>query len=123
MRHILRVWRSSWHLGEEFQVVAILHDTIEDDATKTINPFFISTLFGWDIANAVNDLTRCEGEEYLTSYIDRVKANPLAKAVKILDLNDHLNRLVGDESNEIRYNTKLNMRKRYTKAMEILSHD
>lgn len=125
MQHILRVWstlRNTQH-AENVQVVGILHDTIEDDTTNTIDPSFIASMFGWDVANAVNDLTRRNGEEYLTTYISRVKANSVSKLVKMHDLNDHLNRLTGDESFEIPYKTKESMRKRYTAAWEILTHD
>lgn len=125
MRHILMVWGDAKRkqLTEEEQVVAILHDTIEDDTTNTITPSFLASLFGWTVANAVNDLTRCEGEEYLGSYINRVKNNPIALSVKLLDLTDHLNRIAGDEANLLTDRNKATMRKRYTKAMEILTHN
>ncbi len=42
-------------------------------------------MFGAEIANAVVAMTKQDGEAY-DDYLSRVKANPLARAVKLKDL-------------------------------------
>jgi (p)ppGpp synthase/HD superfamily hydrolase len=77
--------------GEDEKVVALLHDVIED---TDINEASLRILFGDKIADAVLALTRKSGETYM-DFIARAKANPLARKVKIADIehNSDLSRL------------------------------
>jgi (p)ppGpp synthase/HD superfamily hydrolase len=69
-----------------YQAVAILHDVIEDtDATEAE----VKAYFGDRIASAVIALTRLPGEDY-NVYLDRVKEDKIALAVKIADLSDNM---------------------------------
>lgn len=81
--HVVRV--ASRVAPEDAQVVALLHDVVED--TK-VSLSTIRTEFGPMIAEAVDAISKRDGEDQ-EGYLDRVAANPLAKAVKIADLNDN----------------------------------
>ena len=91
--HLTSVSNSVLPLGEDYAVVGMLHDTLED--TKMTKESLIS-MFGRDIADAVSLLTHDPGIPYL-DYVRNVKnsGNPLAIAVKKADLRNNmdLNRL------------------------------
>lgn len=95
--------------SSESQVVAWLHDTVED-TTLTLDE--IRAQFGAETAAAVDAITRRAGEAWGT-YLERVKENPVAKAVKISDLidNSNLGRLpkvtMEDVDRQARYNKAL----------------
>ncbi len=83
--HPLRVMLDCNNIKE--QKVAIIHDTIED-TQATISD--LHTLgIDQEIIDAVDAISKRENEEY-TDYLRRVKANDLAKTVKIVDLRDNL---------------------------------
>lgn len=82
--HPLRVMASM--TGEDHQVVAVLHDVVEDSGL-TIDQ--IAEDFGWTVADAVGALTRREGEDYM-AFIDRCARNPIARTVKLADLEDNM---------------------------------
>jgi (p)ppGpp synthase/HD superfamily hydrolase len=68
------------------KIVALLHDTVEDAEVSLDD---IKLVFGETVAEAVDALTRRDGEEYF-KYLERVKANPLAKEVKLADLKHNM---------------------------------
>ena len=69
------------------QVVGWLHDTVEDTGL-TLDE--ITERFGSATAEAVDAISRREGESW-EAYLCRVKANPMARRVKISDLIDNSN--------------------------------
>jgi (p)ppGpp synthase/HD superfamily hydrolase len=69
------------------QIVAILHDVVED-SDVTLGDLK-DRGFNALIVDAVDHLTRREGEDY-EDYIGRVGSNPLAREVKLSDLADNL---------------------------------
>ena len=71
----------------EEQVVAWLHDTVEDTGLTIPE---IEARFGPVTAAAVDAISRRDGEAW-EDYLDRVRANPLARQVKISDLIDNSN--------------------------------
>ena len=79
--HPLRVMLSME--TETEMIVAVLHDVVEDGGI-TIDDLRKAGYSG-EIVNAIDHLTRLDGEEY-DQFIDRVKGNPLARKVKIVDL-------------------------------------
>ena len=98
------------------KIVAYLHDTVED-TPLTIER--IKELFGEEIGEAVCAITKSkDGSLSYDDYIERVKANPLARAVKISDLkhNMDLSRLekVGITEKDIK------RAKKYQKALKKL---
>ena len=72
---------------EAEQIAAVLHDVVEDGGIPLGT---ISRLFGSEIANAVNALTRRDGESYM-AFIDRCCADELACKIKRADLCDNMN--------------------------------
>ncbi|RWN51460.1 MAG: HD domain-containing protein [Mesorhizobium sp.] len=75
--------------GNEERIAAVLHDVVED--TDLIGLGDILAIFGEEIREAVDSVTRREGEDYF-DYVVRAKANPIGRQVKIADLNDNMDR-------------------------------
>ncbi len=86
--YILHVLEVMLNMGtEEAMIVGVLHDTIED---TTVTLARLKDLgFSDTILKALDCITRRTGESY-DAFIMRVKSNPLARAVKIADLNDNM---------------------------------
>lgn len=71
---------------EILQVIAVLHDIVEDTETTLAD---LDARFPQAVVNAVEALTR-RGEESCKEFIDRVARNPNARLVKIADIRDNL---------------------------------
>ncbi|OOF85720.1 HD domain-containing protein [Rodentibacter ratti] len=71
---------------EEMIAVAWLHDSVED---TEIGLKQIKNLFGDTILLAVDAITKRKNEPY-SEYLNRVKANPIARLVKIADLTHNM---------------------------------
>lgn len=84
MYHLIQVWNMTYkmELNNDCQVVAYLHDTLEDTETTMSE---IGEIFGMNIAHIVNLLTRKENEKY-EDYLFHVSLHPIAKKVKICDI-------------------------------------
>lgn len=69
------------------RIVAVLHDVIED------SPHSLEELshegYPPEITEALDCLTKRENEPY-AAFIERVKTNPLARKVKLADLEDNM---------------------------------
>ncbi len=72
---------------EAEQIAAILHDVVEDGGIPLST---ISRMFGNEVADAVDALTRRKGESY-QAFIERCCLNQLARKVKRADLADNMN--------------------------------
>jgi len=72
------------------QCVALLHDVIEDSDTTADD--LRADGFPESVVSAVEVLTRRRGESY-EAFIDRIRVHPLARKVKLLDIEDNLNLL------------------------------
>lgn len=72
-----------------YKIVALLHDTIEDSPLTTIKA--LRKLFNDEIAEAVDAISRREGEKYF-DYIERCKRNSIARVVKIEDIKHNSDR-------------------------------
>jgi len=70
---------------EDEQVVALLHDVVEDSEYGVGD---ILAIFGPETADAVDCLTKRNGEAY-HEYLDRVAENSTAKAVKMHDIYEN----------------------------------
>lgn len=73
--------------GLNEQCTAVLHDVIED--TPITLDYLKEKGFCDDILIALKLLTRTHDEDYM-EYISWLKANPIAKAVKLADLKDNM---------------------------------
>jgi (p)ppGpp synthase/HD superfamily hydrolase len=73
---------------EPERTVAVLHDVVED------TPWTIDDLrregFPEDILQALDCVTRRNGESY-EAFVDRAALNPVARRVKLADLEDNMN--------------------------------
>tara|TARA_R110000824_G_scaffold379777_2_gene571882 strand:+ start:662 stop:1141 length:480 start_codon:yes stop_codon:yes gene_type:complete len=109
-------------LGDDHRVLSILHDVIEDSdailgfdhSTRgTLSLGGLRLVLAPEVAWALKLITRLSSETY-AEYIGRVATYPLAAAVKITDLRDHLD--VHDA-----FILPASLRKRYTVALDRLS--
>ena len=73
---------------EFLQAVGLLHDVVEDTSV-TLDDLFNVHLFPRAVVDAVDCLTRRQGESY-KAYINRIKPNSMARAVKIADIKHNL---------------------------------
>lgn len=71
---------------EEMIAVAWLHDSVEDTESTFDD---LSRYFGSAVSNAVCAITKIKEEPY-DKYLSRVKANPIARLVKIADLTHNM---------------------------------
>jgi hypothetical protein len=84
--HPLRVAFSLWRTStEDTMITALLHDVVED---TDITLEDLKEYFGEVVADAVDGLTRREGETY-TEFILRCKLNPISRQVKLADISDN----------------------------------
>jgi len=80
-------------LGHVFQIVAILHDTIEDTKPKKSRKRLRKTIrdeFGDIIYDAVVAISKRPDEDYFKDYLVRVADNPIALQVKLADIRANL---------------------------------
>ena len=92
---------------ESEKIVAILHDVVED--TKWTFEDLKREGFPNDLLQALDCVTKREGESY-EDFIARSESNPIARRVKIADLEDNMDvrriRLVTEKDTE-RFNKYL----------------
>ena len=98
----------------EKKIVAVLHDIVED-TNITISD--IADQFGSNIAQAIDAITH-RNHESRHSYYERVKLNPLAHAVKLLDILDNL---CEERLEALDDATQKRLLAKYAEATEILS--
>ena len=100
--------------GIRAKTVALLHDVLEDSDLYSFKDF---SFLDEEQKEAILLLTHSEKVEYF-EYINRVKSNKLALAVKLSDLkhNSNLKRLKTITKKDI------NRRNKYLKAIEILEN-
>ena len=99
---------------DEEKAVAYLHDVIED--TELTLEDLYEYGFSKEILEAVDIITKKRGEDY-QSYLNSVKKNKLARAVKLADLrhNSDLTRLIKVTEKDIKRKEK------YQKAIDFLN--
>ena len=84
--HPLRVANSL--KGWQLQTIAILHDILED-SDETVESLGAQGITDQEVLDALVAITKLKKESY-KSYLKRVKANPLARRVKLADINDNM---------------------------------
>ena len=99
---------------DEEKAVAYLHDVIED--TELTVEDLHEYEFSKEVIEAVDIITKKRGEDY-QSYLNSVKKNKLARAVKLADLrhNSDLTRLTEVTEKDIKRKEK------YQKAIDFLN--
>ncbi len=96
--HPLWVMNKVRHLGEDYMIVAVLHDVVEDadnPAEKYVE--IMKHGFNQNVMNALSIVTHDKDRETYDNYIKAIALNPIAKAVKLRDLehNTKITRLKG----------------------------
>ena len=83
--HPLRVMMSV--RGAEAQIVAVLHDVVEDSDDWTLDRVR-SEGFSDALVAALDSVTARDGEDYMT-FVRRAAGNPIGRDVKLADLIDN----------------------------------
>ena len=124
MAHVIDVAKRVAHMGEDFEIVGLLHDAVEDAPPERQASLLneIGEKFGQIVRDGVDGMTKRtfpKKEDYTTEYLPRVAENSIAKAVKIADASHNLSKahLILDLVQQMR------LRKKYTKALEYLGVD
>ena len=88
--YILHPLRLMMRMKTEAEMMtAILHDVVEDSNDWTIEKLRDAG-FPEEVLEAVEGVTNREGESY-EQFIERAGQNPIARQVKIADLEDNMN--------------------------------
>ena len=105
---------ASFVKSDEEKAVAYLHDVIED--TELTLEDLHEYEFSKEVIEAVDIITKKKGEDY-QSYLNSVKKNKLARAVKLADLchNSDLTRLTKVTEKDIE------RKENYQKAIDFLN--
>lgn len=97
--HPLWVMDKVRHLGEDYMIVAVLHDVLEDFETTYEETYdmLVEQGFNQNIMYALALLTHDNSQQTYDDYIKGISTNPIAKAVKLRDLehNSKITRLKG----------------------------
>ncbi len=110
--HVKRVVHALRDAPIEFRVAGILHDVVEDSDMTSGE---VRDIFGEAVGAAVHFLSRLEDEIY-KDYILRCKSNTIARAVKSVDLADHILHCVRPDA----YADWRGMLDRYSYALRLL---
>ena len=94
------------HLGEEYEIVAWLHDTVEDSLITY--HFLISEGFSETVIKAIKSITKDKNELY-DDYIKRVQKNKIATAVKIEDIKHNLSTSTDEQAKNKRIIYRLSL--------------
>ncbi len=110
-----------FHLAEQMTdevttVVALLHDVVED--TKYTLEDLKKEGFSQEVIDAVALLTHDSKVLYM-DYVKKIKQNPIAKAVKLADLNHNSDLTRVDVVDE----KVLQRREKYQKAIKLLTEE
>ncbi len=88
--YILHPLRMMMKMNTEAEMMtAILHDVVEDSDEWTLEKLR-ERGFSEEVLKAVESVTNREGESY-DEFIERAGKNPIARRVKIADLEDNMN--------------------------------
>ena len=97
MAHVNDVAKRVQQFGDDYFVVGLLHDAIEDAVKHNDGQRFqeevkklINTTFNQEIVDAINAMTKLPEDDYFEDYLPRVKRNNIAKEVKIADSSHNL---------------------------------
>lgn len=109
----------SYHIAEQMKdeisiCVALLHDVIEDTYIEIKD---IENIFPKEVIENLKLLTLTKDIEYF-EYINQIKTNPIAKAVKLADIEHNLDQ--SRINNKISENKLIRMKNKYEKAKRIL---
>ncbi len=105
------------HMDSEYEIcAALLHDVAEDTNIKIEE---LEREFPKEITDAIRVLTHDDNTDYL-DYVRAVKKNPIARKVKLADLNHNLD-ITRIEDNPKLLEEFMRRRKKYEEAKKILT--
>lgn len=88
--YILHLLRVMARMGsDEERMAAVLHDVVEDSGGRWTLQGLREAGFPARVVAAVDAISRREGEEY-ADFVVRAAGDPLARAVKLADLQDNM---------------------------------
>ena len=124
MAHVNDVAKRVQQLGDDYFVVGLLHDAIEDAVKHNDGQRFqeeiknlIKTTFNQEVVDAINAMTKLPEDDYFEDYLPRVKKNNIAKEVKIADSSHNLSKAhLLDNEPEL----QAKLRKKYIKVLNEL---
>tara|TARA_B100000287_G_C20246869_1_gene628450 strand:+ start:58 stop:576 length:519 start_codon:yes stop_codon:yes gene_type:complete len=124
MAHVNDVAKRVQQLGDDYFVVGLLHDAIEDSVKHEEGQRFqeeiknlIKTTFNQEVVAAINAMTKLPEDDYFEDYLPRVKKNIIAKEVKIADSSHNLSKAhLLDNEPEL----QAKLRKKYIKVLNEL---
>ena len=127
MAHVNDVAKRVQQLGDDYFVVGLLHDAIEDAVKHEEGKKFqeeiknlIKTTFNQEVVAAINAMTKLPEDDYFEDYLPRVKKNNIAKEVKIADSSHNLSKAhLLDNEPEL----QAKLRKKYIKVLNELGAD
>jgi len=114
IQHVVRVAEAVAMYGDKAVMVALLHDVLEDSA---ITAGQLYEQFPVDVVEAVGAITHKKRERY-SAYIARVAEVPLARTVKLADLQDNISR----SSQLPDTQTAADRKRKYLRAILQLTH-
>ena len=122
MSHINDIANRVAHHGKQYEIVGLLHDSIEDAhdyETKNKIEELIKSSFEQDIVDAIYAMTKTSAEDYFEDYLPRLKKNKIALKVKIADSSHNLSKahLIKDKDE------KDELRQKYIKVLNYLGVD
>jgi (p)ppGpp synthase/HD superfamily hydrolase len=124
LAHVFDVAKRVAHLGEDYEIVGLLHDAIEDAPSERQASLLneIEEKFGQLVRDGVDGMTKRIAptkEDYKTEYLPRVAANPISKEVKIADASHNLSKAhtISDQAQQQR------LRMKYSQALKYLGID
>ena len=124
MAHVNDVAKRVQQLGDDYFVVGLLHDAIEDSVKHEEGQRFqeeiknlIKITFNQEVVAAINAMTKLPEDDYFEDYLPRVKKNNIAKEVKIADSSHNLSKAhLLDNEPEL----QAKLRKKYIKVLNEL---
>jgi len=127
LAHVEDVSKRVSHLGENYEVVGLLHDAVEDvspDQQKSLI-IEIQKLFDKDVFYAIDCMTKREPprfekkEDYFQEYLPRLVTSEIAKQVKIADSSHNLSKahLIEDPDKQAK------LRNKYIRVLDFLGVD
>jgi (p)ppGpp synthase/HD superfamily hydrolase len=115
--HPWAVAESVKHLGEDYQIVGVLHDVVED---TSISIKTIENIFGGVVADSVWSVTRGRSHNCVEPYdlfIEKAKQNVIGRQVKIADIKHNLSTAAGLPNDE------KGLVDRWNKALKVLEEN
>jgi (p)ppGpp synthase/HD superfamily hydrolase len=122
MAHIDDIANRVAHHGEQYEIVGLLHDSIEDahdNETRSKIEELIKSSFEQDIVDAIYAMTKTSGEDYFEDYLPRLKKNEIALKVKIADSSHNLSKAHLIENKDLQEK----LRQKYIMVLNFLGVD